>query len=83
MTFVTAFLDANVLYPATQRSVLLELAARKVFRLLWSDEVHQEWTRNLAARNPHIPAARIARMRALMEAHVRDGMVTGYEPLIR
>ena len=35
MTFVTAFLDAIVLYPATQRSVLLELAARKVFRLSW------------------------------------------------
>lgn len=80
MTFVTAFLDANVLYPATQRSVLLELAAQKVFRLLWSEEVHQEWMRNLAARNPQIPPARIARMRALMEAHVRDGMVTGYEP---
>lgn len=80
MTFITAFLDANVLYPATQRSVLLELAARKVFRLLWSEEVHQEWMRNLAARNPQIPLARIARMRGLMEAHVRDGMVAGYEP---
>ena len=82
MTFVTAFLDANVLYPATQRSVLLELAARKVFRLLWSEEVHQEWMRNLAARNPQIPPGRIVRMRALMEAHIRDGMVTGYEPRI-
>ena len=64
----------------TTRSVLLELAARKVYRLLWSEEVHQEWMRNLAARNPQIPPTRIARMRALMEAHVRDGMVTGYEP---
>lgn len=66
----------------TTRSVLVELAARKVFRLLWSEEVHQEWMRNLAARNPQIPLARIARMRALMEAHVKDGMVTGHEPLI-
>lgn len=79
MTFVTAFLDASVLYSATQRSVLLELAAHKIFRLLWSDAVHREWMRNLAARNPQIPQARIERMRALMEAHIGDAMVTGYE----
>ncbi len=54
MTVLTAFLDANVLFPAATRSVLLELARKKVFRLLWSERVHEEWTRNLAARFPHI-----------------------------
>ena len=82
MTVLTAFLDANVLFPAATRSVLLELARNKTYRLLWSDRVHDEWMRNLAARFPQIPPAKIARMRALMEGYVNDATVSGYEPLI-
>ncbi len=79
---VAAFLDANVLYPATLRSVLLELARSKAYRALWSDEVHLEWMEALKRQNPRIPVSKIARMRALMEAYVEDAMVSGYEPLI-
>lgn len=82
MTALTAFLDANVLFPATTRSVLLELARKKVFRLLWSERVHDEWMRNLAAQFPNIVPEKIARMRALMEGYVDDATVSGYEPLI-
>lgn len=79
---IAAFLDANVLYPATLRSVLLELARSKAFRVLWSEQVHQEWMEALQRRHPHIPASRIARVRALMESYVEDATVSGYEPLI-
>ncbi len=79
---IAAFLDANVLYPATLRSVLMELARSKAFRVLWSEQVHREWMEALKRENPHIPESRIARMRGLMEAYVEDAMVTGYEPLI-
>jgi predicted nucleic acid-binding protein len=79
---IAAFLDANVLYPATLRSVLLELARSKAFRVLWSEQVHQEWMQALQRQHPHIPASRIERMRSLMEAYVEDATVTGYEPLI-
>lgn len=79
---LTAFLDANVLFPAATRSVLLELARKKVFRLLWSERVHEEWMRNLAARYPSIPIEKITRMRALMESYVDDATVTGYEALM-
>ena len=82
MTVLTAFLDANVLFPATTRSVLLELARKKVFRLLWSERVHDEWMRNLAARFPNIAPEKIGRMRALMEGYVDDATVSGYEPTI-
>ena len=82
MTVLTAFLDANVLFPAATRSVLLELARKKTYRLLWSDRVHDEWMRNLATRFPQIPPAKIVRMRALMEGYVNDATVTGHEPLI-
>ena len=78
---VVAFLDANVLYQATVRSVLIELARVKVFRPLWSERVHQEWTAALIRDRPDLSQAQIARTRALMEAHVDDAMVTGYEPI--
>ena len=79
---LTAFLDANVLYPVAIRNVLMELAQADVFAPLWTEAVHQEWMRNLAANAPHLTVARIERTRALMEAYVGDVMVTGYEPLV-
>lgn len=79
---VAAFLDANVLYPATLRSVLMELALAGAFRPLWSERVHDEWTRSLQRDRPDLSPDRIARTRALMLAHVDDAMVTGYEHLI-
>ena len=71
-----------MLYPATLRSVLLELARGKAFRVLWLEQVHREWMQALQRQHPHIPASRIARVRALMEAYVEDATVSGYEPLI-
>jgi len=79
---VAAFLDANVLYPATLRSVLMELALAGVFRPLWTERVHDEWTRSLQRDRPDLSPDRIARTRTLMLAHVEDAMVTGYEHLI-
>jgi hypothetical protein len=79
---ITAFLDANVLYPPTLRSVLLELAHADVYAARWSDEVHREWMRSLAESQPRLPTAAIVRMRALMEAHIGDVSVRDYELLI-
>jgi len=79
---IVAFLDANVLYPPTMRSVLLELAHGDVFAPLWSEQVHQEWMRAISKKHPEIQPNQITRMRGLMEAYVGDVMVTGYEPLI-
>jgi hypothetical protein len=36
----------------------------------------------LQRRHPHIPANRIACLRALMESYVEDATVSGYEPLV-
>jgi predicted nucleic acid-binding protein len=77
-----AFLDANVLYPATLRSVMMELALAGSYHPLWSEHVHDEWTAALARDRPDLARERIARTRALMIAHVDDAMVTGYEALI-
>ena len=82
MPVIVAFLDASVLYPAPLRDLLLELAVSDFYRAKWSEAVHDEWTRALRRRRPDIPATRLNRTRRLMDAHVRDALVSGYEELM-
>lgn len=77
-----AFLDASVLYPAPVRDLLLELAVSDVFRAKWSNAVHEEWIVALLRRRDDLSRARLERTRDLMNAHVRDSLVEGFEELI-
>ena len=77
-----AFLDASVLYPATMRSVLLYLATAGAFRARWSAAVQDEWVAALRRDRPDIDPDRLARTRLLMDTHIPDAVVSGYEPLI-
>jgi predicted nucleic acid-binding protein len=77
-----AFLDASVLYSATLRSVLMYLATEELYRPLWSEAVSREWMAALARRRPDLREAAIAKTNALMEGHVDNALVTGYEGLI-
>ena len=52
----TALLDANVLYPAGLRDLLLRLADRHLYAPLWSADIHAEWMRSLLADWPDIEA---------------------------
>lgn len=74
--------DACVLYPAPLRDLLMRLALTGLFRARWTDRIHEEWTRNVLADRPDITAESLARCRELMDRHVPDSLVTGYEPLI-
>lgn len=78
----TAFLDANVLYPAAVRSILLYLAFGDLYRPLWSNAVLEEWLSALLRNRPDLDRARLMRTRALMEAHFEQALVVGFEPLI-
>lgn len=78
----TALYDACVLYPAPLRDLLLELALRDLFRAKWTDAIHDEWIRNLLKQRPDLKPEQLARTRELMNANVRDCLVTGYESLI-
>jgi len=49
---IIAVLDANVLYPAPIRDFLLRLAEADLFIPKWSDEIHNEWVRNLLKNRP-------------------------------
>ncbi|MHB1981704.1 MAG: hypothetical protein ACYCOS_08330, partial [Sulfobacillus sp.] len=49
MAFVV-FLDADVLYPATLRDLILSMAEQPVFQIRWSPDVLDEMERNVGKR---------------------------------
>ncbi len=48
-------------------------------RAHWTEQIHDEWVRNLLANHPGLSAANVHRTRELMDRHVGDALVTGYE----
>ena len=77
-----ALLDANVLYPALMRGLLLELAYRELYGARWSKHIEEEWTRSLRKNRPDLDSARIERTCRLMSLHFPEAIVTGYESKI-
>jgi predicted nucleic acid-binding protein len=73
--------DACVLYPAPLRDCLLSLALTDLFKAHWTDHIHAEWIGALL-REGKISKEKLHEVRDLMDAHVRDAKVTGYESLI-
>ncbi|CAK0740358.1 PIN domain-containing protein [Gammaproteobacteria bacterium] len=73
--------DACVLYPAPLRDCLMRLALTDLFNAHWTDDIHAEWMGALL-REGKFSEEKLLRVRDLMDAHVRDAKVTGYELLI-
>lgn len=78
----TALYDSCVLYPAPLRDLLMRLAMTDLFRARWSRDIHEEWIRSVLRDRPDLTRERLERTRDLMDAHVRDCVVSGYESLI-
>ena len=78
----TVIYDACMLYPAPLRSLLMYLALTDLFRARWTNDIHEEWMRSVRKGYPDITQPQAERVRDLMNAHVRDCLVTGYEFLI-
>lgn len=81
MNGFTVLVDACVLYPAPLRDLVMHLALVDLFRAKWTDQIHEEWIRNVLVQRPDLTHEKLDRTRTLMNAHVRDALVTGYEPL--
>jgi len=82
METITALYDACLLYSAPLRDLLVRLAMTDIFYARWTDQIHDEWIRGLLKRRPDLEKEKCERVRSLMNQHVRDCLVTGYEPLI-
>jgi hypothetical protein len=80
----TAILDACTLYPAPLRDFLIELAGGGLFRARFSDDIHEEWIRNVLKDRPDLTGEQLARTRELMNKAVPGGQVepAAYRPLI-
>jgi hypothetical protein len=82
MTPPVVVLDACVLYPAQVRSLFMYLAGADLLRPRWTDAIHEEWIGNLLNDHPDITRTKAERIRELMNAHVPDCLVAGYEAVI-
>lgn len=82
MASFTAVYDACVLYPAPLRDFLMWLALTDLFKARWTDEIHDEWMRNVLLNRTDLTLAQLTRTKNLMNANVRDCLVTGYSSLI-
>ena len=82
MSSYTALFDANVLYPAPVRDILMQLAVTDLVRAKWTADIHEEWITALLESQPHRRRADLERTRSLMDSAVRDCLVMGYAGLI-
>lgn len=71
--------DANVLYPAQLRDFLMRLALGDVVRAHWTDQIHEEWTRNVEADYPDITWEDLRRVQELMDEALPGASVEGYK----
>lgn len=78
----TVIYDACVLYPAMLRNLLMQLTTTEMFRARWTEQIHEEWIRNLLEQRPDLEREQLERTRALMDRVAPDCLVTGHEPLV-
>jgi predicted nucleic acid-binding protein len=77
-----AVYDACVLYPFHLRNVLIQCAFDGLVEARWTDDIHDEWMRNLAANAPTLPIGRLIATRDRMKAVLPDADVPDYRHLI-
>jgi predicted nucleic acid-binding protein len=75
-------LDACVLYPAPLRDLLIELAAKGLYRAKWTNQIHEEWISALSRNRSDLQRSQLERTRDLMNEHIPDCLITDYEELI-
>jgi predicted nucleic acid-binding protein len=77
-----AVYDACVLYPFHLRNVLIQCAFDGLVEARWTDDIHDEWIRNLAANTPSLPIERLINTRDRMKAVLPEADVADYRPLV-
>lgn len=78
----TIVVDANVLYDAAARDLLIRLAMRGLVRVRWTEHILDECFHALRSKRSDLQEERLARMRKLMCEAVPDCVITGHEPLV-
>ena len=74
--------DACVLFSASLRDLLMHLAIDGLIRPRWTNEIHNEWVEAVLKSRTDLSRQKLHRTRDLMNSHVVDALITGYESLI-
>ena len=78
----TVLLDACVLYPAPIRDLLLRLADEDLNRPKWTDEINDEWKRNLLRNRVDLDRESLDETIDTMNRAFKDANVRGYSNLV-
>lgn len=81
MASFTVVYDACVLFPASVRDLVVELARTGLLRAKWTQQIHNEWINAICRQRPEIDRSRLERTAQLMNAAVLDCLVSGFESL--
>lgn len=81
MGHFTVIYDANVLYPAPLRDILMQLALTGLYRAKWTNRIHEEWIRNVLKNRPDLSKESLEKTRNLMNSAVLDCLVENYEDI--
>jgi hypothetical protein len=73
-----AVFDACILYPFHLRNIVVQAAVDRLVEARWTDEIHEEWMRSLAAGTPPIPMERLQITRRLMDDALPAATVSDY-----
>lgn len=76
--FVVVF-DANVLYSAATRDLLVRLARTGIVQARWTDDILDEAFAAILRKRPDLNAGSLARTRELLCKAVPDCLVTGHD----
>jgi predicted nucleic acid-binding protein len=60
----------------------MHLALTDLFRAKWTNQIHEEWIRNVLKQRPDLTRAQLERTRKYMDAHSLDCLIEGHETLI-
>ena len=74
--------DACVLYSASLRDFLLNIARVRLVRPHWSNEIHTEWIRSLLRNRPDLSRESLERTRRRMDTKFKSSLAKGYEAII-
>jgi predicted nucleic acid-binding protein len=78
---IVAILDANVLYSAVLRDLFMWLAINKTYQAHWTDQIQQEWTRNLLANRTDIQPNTLERTQNLMNRALPSALLEHVQEL--
>lgn len=79
---LTVLYDACVLYPNYLRDVLIQLATTDLFRAKWTEQIHDEWIRNLLENRPDICPEQLQSLKQKINRSVRNCLITGFDSLV-